>query len=588
MTTKPRPFAQLAFAMTLPVAYVVLSTAARIYKFGANGLSPRALIEPCVVALFLFAASELLSNCRKTRTLFVTITFPVLFAGNLVGLLLSGILGLPPSLRLIPQIPDVIFIRTTFQDGAAASSLLKTSAFFIIGSAIAVVAHLKFRAPPSPIRWVPVGISVIVGATLGVSAFWLPLDTQSRDRDAWIALLYSLPGGTEIAAPPRTDTSFERISILSDTEPTNATVPSVHAPTHVVVIIWETGISSEIGWPDRTPENMPTLRTLIDESLVCERHCSTSSQSTKSVFSVLTGLYPQPSIRNETVTRPDANWPMMGREFRAAGFKTSAMTSFPADIDRFGEFCSGGGFQSVSGTDELGLDKVSDGLIGRDDQLYARASEWIGSRGREKTLSVILPSNSHHPYWSPDTDSKASRSNRYRSAMTWQDKVLGQFIESLRSKGVWDNTALVLCADHGNYHGFVPNDDGYFFGRYHVPCLVRIPDAAARRLSRVTSHVDILPTLLDLIQRRTGSTQGVSLLRPIPARITFAIESYTKLWIYGLAQDSVLGVSPEDANEYAASWPRSASPHNVIQLRDRVAQFHSYQYWKIQDYIDGP
>lgn len=572
----------------LPAAYVTASVGARAYKFGAVAFDLRALAETFAAALILAGVIVAIIgvSSRTPRTARITAwgVFGVALGGNLLGMQVAGTLGLPASVRLVPQIPDVMFIQTTLHDSAVRSSLWKSAAFWLVCVAGAGAVWWRLSHGRGPGFRTGAGVAV-GGLALAMVAQLLPQHIRAQDRDLWIALAASVPGGSDVSAPERINDDFNSIARLDDA-PAGESV-DVSPPQHVVVVIWETGVPAALGWPDDVPESMPTLRELTAQSLVAERHLSTAPQSTKSIFSIVTGLYPQPSARVETRLKPDGAWPAMGGLFAEAGYDTRVMTSFTGRYDRLDEFFAAAGFQSVDDRHSLDLSSIPDLPLGRDEELMDRAGEWLGERRNDKALLVLMPSNSHHPFWRPGDDGSGGPGERYRRAMQWQDETLARLVDHLRANGTWDHTALALCADHGNYHELVPGGETYL-GRYHVPMLIRLPGVGARRIRSVTSHVDVLPTLIDAAGIDAAAAQGESLLRGLPDRLVFQSECYATLRVSCTDGQAMLIVSPETFEEQIIPWHSEPDRARLEVMRACVARFFPYQYWRIYDLTAAP
>jgi arylsulfatase A-like enzyme len=111
-------------------------------------------------------------------------------------------------------------------------------------------------------------------------------------------------------------------------------------------------------------------------------------------------------------------------------------------------------------------------------------------------------------------DFYTARKGLYDETMAHQDHALEQFVGELKAKGEWDNTVLVIAADHGHPAGtfarfgrglFDPPPEpweGALFDSYatHVPLIVVWPGRlqGGRRVKEPVSMIDVLPTLLDL------------------------------------------------------------------------------------------
>lgn len=98
---------------------------------------------------------------------------------------------------------------------------------------------------------------------------------------------------------------------------------------------------------------------------------------------------------------------------------------------------------------------------------------------------------------------QSTTDNRYDNAMYYIDEQIGRLIEELEKQGKLNNTVILLSSDHG--HDFLRrhNIDGHGNSVYndelHVPLMIYIPDLSPRRVDNVVSHIDAVPTFIDLL-----------------------------------------------------------------------------------------
>jgi arylsulfatase A-like enzyme len=80
------------------------------------------------------------------------------------------------------------------------------------------------------------------------------------------------------------------------------------------------------------------------------------------------------------------------------------------------------------------------------------------------------------------------------------DHHVGRVVDWLKASGRWDDTILVVTADHGEMLGdFGLWGKGTFHdAAFHVPLMIRVPGQAPRRIDAMTESIDVAPTLLDL------------------------------------------------------------------------------------------
>lgn len=89
---------------------------------------------------------------------------------------------------------------------------------------------------------------------------------------------------------------------------------------------------------------------------------------------------------------------------------------------------------------------------------------------------------------------------QYYGMVSEVDDQLGRLWQGLRDLGAWDDTVVVVTADHGEMlgdHGLVQKL-GYWEASYHIPCIVRDPRhpaTAGTVVDRFTENVDVMPTI---------------------------------------------------------------------------------------------
>ncbi len=91
---------------------------------------------------------------------------------------------------------------------------------------------------------------------------------------------------------------------------------------------------------------------------------------------------------------------------------------------------------------------------------------------------------------------------RYAEGLRRLDADVAVIAAALKARGRLDKTIVLVLADHGeslNDHGELLHGDAYFDGVVHIPMLARVPGLTGRPLSALTSQVDILPTVLELV-----------------------------------------------------------------------------------------
>jgi arylsulfatase A-like enzyme len=144
---------------------------------------------------------------------------------------------------------------------------------------------------------------------------------------------------------------------------------------------------------------------------------------------------------------------------------------------------------------------------------YAAAGEFATMYDPADVELPIEPVADRHPFHqgsllaSPaPTDEATIRRLRaqYYGMISEVDAQLGRMWDELRARGMWDDTLIVVTADHGEQlgdHGLIQKL-GYFEQSYHILGIVRDPrhrEAHGSVVAEFTENIDVFPTICDAI-----------------------------------------------------------------------------------------
>jgi arylsulfatase A-like enzyme len=98
------------------------------------------------------------------------------------------------------------------------------------------------------------------------------------------------------------------------------------------------------------------------------------------------------------------------------------------------------------------------------------------------------------------------------------DDAFGALMDSLKSRGLYENTIVVLVSDHGEQffeHGLCDHMNSLYQELLHVPLIIKFPggEDKGRVVGQMWQHIDIAPTLLHRVGAEIPeSMQGVAYL----------------------------------------------------------------------------
>lgn len=133
-------------------------------------------------------------------------------------------------------------------------------------------------------------------------------------------------------------------------------------------------------------------------------------------------------------------------------------------------------------------------------------------QNKDRPFFVYLTTNAPHgPYNVAEKYSKPYRDKgvpenraRFYGMITNIDENMGRLMKRLKALGLEENTILMFMTDNGtsagNTAGMRGQKGSEYDGGHRVPFFIRWPAqlAGGRDVQRITAHIDILPTLIDL------------------------------------------------------------------------------------------
>jgi len=168
----------------------------------------------------------------------------------------------------------------------------------------------------------------------------------------------------------------------------------------------------------------------------------------------------------------------------------------------------------------------------------------------------------------------------YGGKLTMIDAWLGRVLDVLDRTNRWDDTAVILCTDHGHYLGekdiwgkpAVP----VYEPMGHIPLFIAWPGVAPRAVDALTTSVDLFATLVDVfdVTTVTHRTHGRSLV-PLVTGASDSVRDHALSGVWGrevqLVTDAGKYVrAPAGDNEPLSMWSNrwSTMPiHSVPELR---------------------
>src|SRR5581483_8307078 len=280
--------------------------------------------------------------------------------------------------------------------------------------------------------------------------------------------------------------------------------PKTHFPNAPVILISiDTLRADHLSIYGARLVDTPAIDRLAKDGIVYENAYSHVPLTFPSHTTMMTGLLPyQNGVRSNVGYAIDANaQPTLPRLLAQKGYATGAAVS--AYVLR----------------GETGLKSLFDFY---DDSMPVWESETLGAiqRPGSETLRAALGwldgvqarpfflffhlFEPHSPYEPIEPFKTKYASSPYDGEIATADLYVGQLLDELQKRGLYDKALIVLVGDHGEglgQHGEAEHGVLLYREVLHVPLIVKLPghNLAGKRVSVPAQLVDILPTIVDAV-----------------------------------------------------------------------------------------
>lgn len=345
---------------------------------------------------------------------------------------------------------------------------------------------------------------------------------------------------------------------------------------NVILIVLDTVRADHTSLYGYHRDTTPNLRKFSQQATTYTLATATGDMTLPSHASLFTGLYP---IKHGAHASAIENWgsPLsvhfetLAERLAQKGFSTAAIVAntayvtskfgFDQGFEYFNQTYPKAAFQESGQSLRTALGAVVKEMFGVSTELYSSAEQvntltysLLDELERKKRPFFLFLNymDAHYPYVArppfdrhyPARDnlpsmreyvgiyrrvlteekglSEEERENlipRYDAGIAYLDFHLGKLLDHLRTRGVFDNSLIIVLADHGEAFGekglFGHGGVSVYQDQVAIPFIIKYPNSRVGDVVREpVSQVDVLPTVLDVLhEEMPRGLDGMSLLR---------------------------------------------------------------------------
>lgn len=265
---------------------------------------------------------------------------------------------------------------------------------------------------------------------------------------------------------------------------------------NIVFIILESFTAKWVGHLGGEKGVTPQLDSIAAHGLSFANIYATGDRSEKGMIGVLSA-YPNQAITSiiKTPTKTQ-NIPSLNAVLAERGYHTGYTYGGELEFANIKAYLLNTGFDKLIDKYDFPMSERTTSWGVHDEFVFNRFSKDLNAMD-SPFFEVLFTLSSHEPYDVPYTHFVGNdESIRFKNSIYYTDSLLGDFIKKSKTQTWWDNTLIVLVADHG--HHLPGYDANHAAAKFHIP-LVFTGGALSQIgvVETIGSQTDIIPTILD-------------------------------------------------------------------------------------------
>lgn len=345
--------------------------------------------------------------------------------------------------------------------------------------------------------------------------------------------------------------------------------------SNVLLITLDTTRADHLSLYGYARDTTPNLAILGLKSFVFENAISHIPLTLPSHTSILTGLLPPThGVRDNSGYFLDPSHMTLAKILQRQGYATGAfVSSFVLDsrwqlnqgFDLYYDYFNLAEYKDINPRD----------VQRKAEETEVEAAHWIESNAAKKFFCWVHFYDPHDPYEPPERYRAEYADNLYDGEIAYTDEILGRLLKKLEDLHLKERTVIVVTGDHGESLGEHKENTHAIFiydATQHIPLVITLPQGEGGRVPGIVRHIDIAPTVLELLGvHPLKEMQGLSLIPMMNGKEKSAREAYSES-LYSELHFGWSGLTSLATNQYR--YIQAPNP----ELYDRVhdpAEMHN-------------
>jgi len=222
---------------------------------------------------------------------------------------------------------------------------------------------------------------------------------------------------------------------------------------NIILIIWESFTEKVLDLSIEDKKVVPNFKELLKEGIYFSNCYSSGDRTDKGISAILSAYpaLPKGSIVNYPVKT--ARLPGLGNLFLKNGFTTNFYYGGEPEFANIKSYLTAQNFQQLITKNNFSEADMNSKWGAHDDVVMKKIlNDFSGIQ--QPFFTTWLTLSSHEPFETPVQPVFNGKDNqsKFFNSLHYTDSVIFAFINELKKKPSWNNTIVIISADHGHYY----------------------------------------------------------------------------------------------------------------------------------------
>jgi phosphoglycerol transferase MdoB-like AlkP superfamily enzyme len=270
---------------------------------------------------------------------------------------------------------------------------------------------------------------------------------------------------------------------------------------NIILIITESLTAKAMAFSGGSADIMPQLNNLAKEGVLFDQVYASSDRTDKGIAAVLSGFPSLPGSSPLKYQKLTEKLAFLPEKLNREGYKTEFYYGGTLEFANYRSYLVQAGFDKMVSDKDYSQSVLLSKWGAFDHVVFNRCLD-ESPDSDSRFFKTILTLTSHEPFETPVAPVIKGNTDelKFLNSLHYTDSIIGDFIKVAKTRKWWDNTLIIIIADHGSR--LPGNSELNDKTKYHIPMIwlggaLNVRDTV---ITNLACQTDLAATLLSQLQ----------------------------------------------------------------------------------------